>query len=552
MPERGPPVTTTYRPGRMKRGLLALIAGVSIALAGGALAASAGAATVAQQLAALPTIQPFNGEATSTRQFNERWRAFSFSFEGLKGSDTAGGWRSENRYPTINGAFYNAASFTAASGGAAAAVTMTRGPENSPRYFSLWLDASSSVQSGYELRFTFVGEEEEEVVYDVALSKWVSGTRTVLASRESVTFVEGNSLAIVDQGGTVSGWTNTGSGFTQLLSASDTTFNSGRVGLSAADRESLLRTFKAGQLAPAAPTLTRTTPASPSESLSPFVIGSATSGTTVKLYTNASCSGSAVATGTAAAFASPGFQVSVAESSTTTFYATATDDLGNVSDCSSGISYTHDPTIGIATALASLTTLDAFGTAQNPLSNGGRWSQLRWAANTGLVAGSGTSGGWAPSNSYPVISGAYWNPATFSDAGRGVAVAATLSVGAELINRWFSVWLDMSSPGSAQSGYELRFTYVGEEEGENLYDVTIAKWASGTRTVLATARNHTFMPQSSFALVDKGGRVYAWTDTGSGYRLLLSASDATYSGGYAGIEGAGRESRVRSFRAGAL
>lgn len=211
-----------------------------------------------------------------------------------------------------------------------------------------------------------------------------------------------------------------------------------------------------------------------------------------------------------------------------------------------------DSTIGIATALAGLTTLDAFGTAQSPLSSGGRWSRLAWAANIGQVAGSGTTGGWTPSNGYPVVSGAYWNPASFADAGRGVAVAGTLSAAPDLPGRSFSAWLDMAQPGSARSGYELRFTYAAEEEGENLYDVTLSKWVSGARTVLASLNDYTFRAQSSFALADKGGTVHAWVDAGSGYRQLLSASDATFGRGYVGIEGVGNMTRVRQFRAGVL
>ena len=383
-----------------------------------------------------------------------------------KGRDTPTGWGAENNYPEVNGAFYTTASYTAAYGRAAAVATLSVDDELTSRYVSLWLDArDGAVPSGYELRFT---RTEEEPTYTVVLAKYVAGAESTLRSQSEVTFARGSSFAIVDQGSTVSAWINTGSGFTQLFSASDSTFDSGNVGLSAAGRVSRLTTYKAGQLAPAAPTLTSTNPASPSDNIAPFVIGTATSGTTVKLYTNATCTGSPAAAGTAAALASPGLQVTVAESATTNIYATATDPSSNVSDCSRAISYTHDPTIGIATALASLTTLDAFGTVQNPLSSGGRWSRLAWAANTGQVAGSGTTGGWTAANGYPVISGAYWNPATFADAGRGVAVAGTLSVGAELPSRWFSVWCDMSEPGSTQSGYELRFTYAGEEEGENL------------------------------------------------------------------------------------
>jgi hypothetical protein len=54
-----------------------------------------------------------------------------------------------------------------------------------------------------------------------------------------------------------------------------------------------------------------------------------------KLYTNAACSGGSVASGSAADFASPGLPVSVADDSSTRFYAIASDGAGNASACSS-------------------------------------------------------------------------------------------------------------------------------------------------------------------------------------------------------------------------
>jgi hypothetical protein len=229
-----------------------------------------------------------------------------------------------------------------------------RQPRNEVAQLSLWLDArdeAGGAKAGYELRFTFTAED----VYTVTLAKWSANVQTVLASQREVRFVEGNAFAIADEGGTLSAWTNTGSGFTQLLSASDATFNSGSVGLSSDSNFTSLTAFKAGQLAPAAPTLTRTNPTSPADNNSPFIIGTAVSGTTVKLYTNATCTGSAVVTGTAAALASPGLQVSVADNTTTSFYAAATDNLNNASDCSAAISYTERTvTTGIGAALARL------------------------------------------------------------------------------------------------------------------------------------------------------------------------------------------------------
>ncbi len=92
---------------------------------------------------------------------------------------------------------------------------------------------------------------------------------------------------------------------------------------------------------PATPAITSSNPISGSNNNSPKLLGSADAGTTVALYTTVSCSGSPVASGTAAAFASPGLTVSVADNSTTTFRSTATDSSGNVSGCSSGFSYTE-------------------------------------------------------------------------------------------------------------------------------------------------------------------------------------------------------------------
>lgn len=545
MPERGPPVAVARHRGGRTRGLIALATALTLlALVG--TSASAGAATVAQQLASLPTIQPFNGEATSLSQFGSRWSAFHFAVE--KGRETTRGWGAFYAYPNTSGAFYNTASYTAAYGGAAAAVTMAANPETTNRSISLWLDATDEAggrKSGYELRFAVI----EEGTYTVTLAKWTAGTQTVLNSQSNVALNDGNALAIADEGSTVSAWTNTGAGFTQLLTASDSTFNSGSVGLSASGLVSKLTAFKAGQMAPAAPTLTSTNPASSADNNSPFVIGTAASGTTVKLYTNATCTSSLAATGTAAALASPGLQVSVADNTTTTFYATATDNLNDVSDCSAGISYTERTVAGtIPAGLASLPQLDAFATPENPLSGGGRWTQLAWASSKGQVAGSGTSGGWGPVEGFPIVHGAYWNPTTFADTGSGVAVAATLSVSPSATERWFSLWLDTPEPALAQSGYELRFTNV---DNANRYDVTLSKWVSGIRTVLARSSGYTLPPQSSFALVDTGATVTVWTDTGTGYRQLLTTTDATFSSGYVGIEGAGNITRVRQFRAGA-
>lgn len=94
-------------------------------------------------------------------------------------------------------------------------------------------------------------------------------------------------------------------------------------------------------VAPAAPQLTSTDPASPASSGAPRILGTAEAGSTVRLYASPSCTGIPVATDSAAKLASPGFTVEVAAGITAAFSATATDAAGNASACSVPISYTR-------------------------------------------------------------------------------------------------------------------------------------------------------------------------------------------------------------------
>jgi hypothetical protein len=121
--------------------------------------------------------------------------------------------------------------------------------------------------------------------------------------------------------------------------------------------------------APPGPLLTDTDPDSPANNNTPFVKGTAQASSTVRLYkapTTTGCTAAnLVATGTAAAFASPGFQATVPDNSTTRFRATATDKAGNVSPCSgSSRLYVEDST---APPAPSLTATDPPSPANNNL-----------------------------------------------------------------------------------------------------------------------------------------------------------------------------------------
>jgi VCBS repeat protein/FG-GAP repeat protein len=97
--------------------------------------------------------------------------------------------------------------------------------------------------------------------------------------------------------------------------------------------------FTVDTAAPAAPAVTGVDPASPANQNNPRVKGTAEVGSIVRLYraaTTADCTpANLVATDAAAVFASPGVAAAVADNSTTRFRATATDQAGNVSGCSS-------------------------------------------------------------------------------------------------------------------------------------------------------------------------------------------------------------------------
>ncbi len=94
-------------------------------------------------------------------------------------------------------------------------------------------------------------------------------------------------------------------------------------------------------VAPAAPNLSTTVPASPSQNNQPRLRGSAQRGTSVDVYANANCSGAPVATGTAAQLAATGIAVSVTSNTVTQLSARATDLAPLTSACSAPISYTH-------------------------------------------------------------------------------------------------------------------------------------------------------------------------------------------------------------------
>jgi len=407
---------------------------------------------VPAQLAGMAVTDPFNSTASAVSNFATNWSALGWAGGAVpKGENRTTGWgpSSVDAFPTVDGASYGPA-LTDTGSGLAAVATMATNPFNAERYFSLWLDmpAPAGSRAGYELRFTDTATN----TYKVTLSKWVGGVQTVLASQTGYGFVDGNSLAVVDQGGTVSAWTNTGAGFNLLLSASDSTYSGGSSGVEGSGNITRLTKFK-----------------------------------TARLVT---------------------------------------------------------PVANMNAALGGLALIDSFAGTENPLSRSGAFLALSWdnsatAHNTGQVAT-----GWGPYDAYPTVNGAYWQKGLFADTGSGNAVSAKLAANPALTSRYFSLWLDMPNPGTAKSGYQLKFL----ETATGVYEVTLARWSAGTATTLASKVGYSFAVNSSFALVEKAGTISAWVASGGEYAQLLSGADSTFAGGYSGFEGSGNFTRLTEFK----
>jgi len=119
--------------------------------------------------------------------------------------------------------------------------------------------------------------------------------------------------------------------------------------------------------------ITASDPVSPGTSTTPKLIGSATPGSTVAVHTNAACTGTPAATGSAAQFASPGLTVTVAPRSTTAFYVRQVDQPA---ECAGPLTYVQavtlsesEPNDTAATADGPITSSTSFAAAINPVAD---------------------------------------------------------------------------------------------------------------------------------------------------------------------------------------
>jgi len=216
--------------------------------------ASGSEMSVGAAIEALDVLDPF---ATPENPLSGggRWTRLGFAVHSghVDGLGAFGGWSPVGLFPTVDGAYWNPTAYDASDGGSAVAATLSITPLIEGRYFSLWLDLpalQSSLQAGYELRFTQTAVAH---AYDVALSRWQGGARTVLASATGQPLPQQSSFGLADEGDAVSAWTDTGSGMVELLSADDTALDGGHAGIAGAGQIARIRQFRAGVLTRARP-----------------------------------------------------------------------------------------------------------------------------------------------------------------------------------------------------------------------------------------------------------------------------------------------------------
>ncbi len=194
--------------------------------------------------------------------------------------------------------------------------------------------------------------------------------------------------------------------------------------------------------------------------------------------------------------------------------------------------------------LAAMPVLEPFsGSAVSVANFNSNWGLLGWSAGKGEDAASG----WHSTAGFPSLQGVF-NNVSATD-GKGVAAVATMATNPGAAERYFSLWLDMSSPGSStRNGYELRFTYVST----NTYNVALSKWSGGSQTTLGSKSSYSFANGNSLAIVDRGSAVSAWSNAGTGFERIVGATDSAFSGGNAGLQAAGSTTRLTNFKAGTL
>jgi len=496
------------------------------------------------QLSGLPVTDPLNSTTVNASwqplTSGTAWQgpqnpdgAVTLTKYNSKGTFNASGWHPVG-YGTVAGAWWNQQLSSSSSGGGTDSAIVTEATYNKAsdildRYVGLWADmpnpgdpSQTTAQQGYQLVWV---DTSSTSAWQLQLVKWVNGTPTVLAQNNSFSFSANTTFALVTNAGTgtVSAWTNSGSGFTKQLSANDNTFSGGYSGIEGSGSNPSVTNFIAG-----------TVP-----------IGSNNYDTATALETMPVSDDLQRNDNTNFSSVGP----------TASYWGTPTNYglnyRGGAWNGSSG-----GVTSDIPGALASMQMTDALqptcGNTNCALSS--NWSLSNYG--NGETIGSVWGGSYLGYGGTGMF-GAYWNAQKITDSGSGDAAQVTLT-NAIANGQSFGLWLNMpNAPAGAStvSGYD--FSMAGTAT-PGLYTVQLIKEVNGASTTVYSANinltaSHT--AGSTIALVHTPGQVSVYIGTaGANFSLLTSWADTgtNLTSGYAGLHGNGGSMTVDNFKAGAL
>jgi subtilisin family serine protease len=175
-------------------------------------------------LAEMPVTEAFNGGTTSVSDFASKWAPMQWTGAAHKGKDNTNGYGPVDT--ARNGAYFIPPVADSGSG-LAVQATLAAAPGAGGRV-SLWLDLQNPATEnrGYELSLV----ETSANVYSATIRRYL-GTETVLASVTGCSLPAGSKVALVDSGSAVSFWVATGSEWSVLKTATDTSFSAGEAAI---------------------------------------------------------------------------------------------------------------------------------------------------------------------------------------------------------------------------------------------------------------------------------------------------------------------------------
>ena len=237
--------------------------------------------------------------------------------------------------------------------------------------------------------------------------------------------------------------------------------------------------------------------------------GTAEAGSTVDVYATNDCTGGSVASGTAAAFGGAGFDPpNVADNSSTSYTARATDAAGNQSACSSAAGYVEDST-------------NPSSTVTFPTS-GGVYGNGSWSTPAGTASDTGGAGLLRVEVSIKRVSdNQYWNGTAFADGTENWRTATGTA-------SWSLTFPSSNFPADGDYVFRVRAVdNASNTEAATSYTVTLDNAPPNT-SITAQPNDPTNATGASFSFTSsEGGSTFECRLDGSSWTSCTSPKSYT-------------------------